>query len=112
MKASITQALILALVTSVKACALYNQCRCTMADGSVNNTITEIACQTKHDNIQGANDLGSTAFLPTIDAENVTWCNSGRSGKIFFYVENCGFRETCTASGATGADSWCQGKTE
>ncbi|KAK1973236.1 hypothetical protein LZ30DRAFT_611405 [Colletotrichum cereale] len=113
MKASIIQALIVALVASVEvteACGLFRQCRCTMADGSINNTVTEIACQTERDNTQNAHGSDSTALLPSTDANNVTWCNKGRgnAGHTTINVDNCAFRETCTALGATGADSWCE----
>ncbi|KAK1975282.1 hypothetical protein LZ30DRAFT_738046 [Colletotrichum cereale] len=111
MKASIIQTLIVALVASVEvteACGLFKQCRCTMADGSIPNNITETVCQTKRDTIQGANREGSTALLPSTDENNVTWCNAGKAGKTFINNDNCAFREACTAAGATGADSWCE----
>ncbi|KAK2016482.1 hypothetical protein LZ32DRAFT_668766 [Colletotrichum eremochloae] len=113
MKTSIIQTLIVALAAGVQvteACARYLQCRCTMADGSINNTITEAACTYELKNTRGAQGDGSTAFQPSTDSNGTTWCNNGYNGKEAFFPDNCSFRDACTASGATGSDSWCQEK--
>ncbi|KAK2005501.1 hypothetical protein LZ32DRAFT_612055 [Colletotrichum eremochloae] len=115
MKTSIIQALIVTLAARVqvtKACAEYLKCRCTMADGSINNNFTEQACAKVLSNTRGAAGDGATAFQPVTDGNNTAWCNYGHGPvlKAFFYLDNCGFREVCAAVGATGSDSWCEGK--
>ncbi|EFQ33019.1 hypothetical protein CGRA01v4_00500 [Colletotrichum graminicola] len=113
MKTSIIKALIVALVAGVEvaeACALYHTCRCTMADGSINNTITEQACARELANTRGASGDNTQAYQITKDTNSTEWCNWGFNGKTAFYVDNCSFRESCTAWGATGSDSWCEDK--
>ncbi|KAK2033873.1 hypothetical protein LX32DRAFT_634822 [Colletotrichum zoysiae] len=115
MKTSIINALIVTLAATVKvaeACALYGNCRCTMADGTTNNTITEQACAKYHTEI-GLDGTDSTAYTPHVDSDGVTWCTLGRinENQNIVHVDNCSMREYCTAVGATGADSWCKDKT-
>ncbi|KAK1984480.1 hypothetical protein LZ30DRAFT_779777 [Colletotrichum cereale] len=107
-KTSIIQALIVALVAGVEvteACASYRQCRCTMADGAIDNTIREMACNSQRNDTQKAD---STAYFPARDGNDVMWCWDGYRGGDHIKVDNCGFRETCAKVGATGSDSWCQ----
>ncbi|EFQ36729.1 hypothetical protein CGRA01v4_12241 [Colletotrichum graminicola] len=109
MKVSIVNALTLALIAGVKvaeACSLFDNCRCTMADGSINNDITTAACASK----RTAADLDgsdSTAYTITTDSSNTATCQSGFVGKDDLTLDNCDFRERCTAAGATGSDSLC-----
>ncbi|KAK1584981.1 uncharacterized protein LY79DRAFT_560011 [Colletotrichum navitas] len=113
MKTSIIKALIVALVAGVEvteACAPYRRCRCTMADGSINNTITEQACTRELENTRGAKGSNSKAFQISTGDNGTEWCNWGHSGKTTFYIDNCKFRESCAAWGATGSDSWCVDK--
>ncbi|KAK2028641.1 hypothetical protein LX32DRAFT_392722 [Colletotrichum zoysiae] len=119
MKSSIISTIVLALAASVElaeGCAQYQRCRCQMADGSPNNNVTTLACEARrqadHDGYDGADGPHSTAFLTTTDSQNTTWCNGGRNGKRFFNPDNCLFRDACTQLGATGSDSWCEGKLE
>ncbi|KAK2054446.1 hypothetical protein LY76DRAFT_522539 [Colletotrichum caudatum] len=115
MKSSILSTIILALAASVElaeGCAQYERCRCQMADGSPNNNITTLACELRREanHKNGADSPLSTAFLTNTDSQNTTWCNGGRNGRIAFAPNNCLFREACTQLGATGSDSWCEGK--
>ncbi|KAK2042048.1 hypothetical protein LZ31DRAFT_556417 [Colletotrichum somersetense] len=115
MKISILSTIVLALAASVElaeGCAKYQRCRCQMADGSPDNNVTTLACEARrkanHDH--GADDPDSTAFRTNIDRQNTTWCNDGLIHEIHFCPNNCLFREACTQLGATGSDSWCEGK--
>ncbi|KAK2052176.1 hypothetical protein LY76DRAFT_351775 [Colletotrichum caudatum] len=119
MKASSIRSLVVALVAGAgvaEACAPYHQCRCTMADGSINNTITEAACNGTLENTRGAKGDNFQAYLigntDSANASDTTteWCNWGFGRKIAFYLDNCYFRESCARVGATGSDSWCQEK--
>ncbi|KAK2022021.1 hypothetical protein LX32DRAFT_645877 [Colletotrichum zoysiae] len=121
MKASSIQSLVVALVAGAgvaEACSSYRQCRCTMADGSINNSITELACSGLNENTRGAKGDNYEAYsignTDSVNASDTTteWCNWGFGGKIAFFVDNCSFRDLCTGNGATGSDSWCQDKKE
>ncbi|KAK2030802.1 hypothetical protein LX32DRAFT_727051 [Colletotrichum zoysiae] len=104
MKTLIINALTAALLASIaKACATYDQCRCTMADNTINNTITEQACD--YLNVKAGGNENKTIYGPRGSHDAARWCvrwdNSG-------YISNCDMREACTLMNATGADSWCE----
>ncbi|KAK2036125.1 hypothetical protein LZ31DRAFT_617772 [Colletotrichum somersetense] len=113
MKKSIVKSLIITLAAGAKvaqACAQYGYCHCTMADGSVNNTITTAACA-KYYSAAGLDGTRATAITTTIDNQNKAWCSQG----IFDdnqkgVVDNCEMRRHCKEAGATGEDSWCEYK--
>ncbi|KAK2005428.1 hypothetical protein LZ32DRAFT_612075 [Colletotrichum eremochloae] len=112
MKTLIIKPLIVAFVAGiqVEACAWYADCRCTMADGSIDNNITSKACATYHTNA-GMDDNETTAFTTEVDGNNTTWCKAGMVDyKYTLYLDNCHMREYCTGAGATGNDSWCEKK--
>ncbi|KAK2021583.1 hypothetical protein LX32DRAFT_646310 [Colletotrichum zoysiae] len=114
MKTSITKALVITLAATVKvakACADYSQCRCTMADGSINATITTQACALYH-KAAGLDGTSGFGLTPALDDDNVVWCVDGDvdDGKRHTYVDNCKMREFCTQAGATGNDSLCRVK--
>ncbi|KAK2055968.1 hypothetical protein LY76DRAFT_595592 [Colletotrichum caudatum] len=110
MKTSIVKALIITLAAGAEACAQYGYCRCTMADGSINNTITTAAC-TNYYRAVGNEGTRATAITTTIDMVNTAWCSQGvfddnRRG----VPDNCAMRDHCKEVGATGGDSWCEFK--
>ncbi|KAK2037330.1 hypothetical protein LZ31DRAFT_560488, partial [Colletotrichum somersetense] len=87
-----------------------------MVDGSINNSITEAACNGTLENTRGAKGDNYQAFsIGNTDSANASdttteWCNWGVGSKDTFFVDNCSFRDLCTRNNATGSDSWCQGK--
>lgn len=103
MKFSIVSAILFAAGT--QACALYSVCICTNADGSPDNDSTQRAClgqSEPHKELIGTGGLQECHF--TGDA------HSGFLGLEDNGLDNCSFREACTAAGATGEDSSCSGK--
>ncbi|KAK2013498.1 hypothetical protein LZ32DRAFT_617615 [Colletotrichum eremochloae] len=95
------KALVIALVAgAAEACAKYNRCRCTMADGAINNTITAQAKDYIHNNISGGD-------FPTVaDNNNTLWIKSYYPSVGYLKgVDNCDARVACIAVGATGEDS-------
>ncbi|KAK2025785.1 hypothetical protein LX32DRAFT_46683 [Colletotrichum zoysiae] len=114
MKTSITKALVIALAATVevaKACAEYRRCRCTMADGSENATITTQACDLYH-KAAGLDGTFGEGLTSSVGNNNVTVCLGGiaDNGKRGVFVDNCKMREFCAEAGATGSDSWCEKK--
>ncbi|KAK2046293.1 hypothetical protein LZ31DRAFT_593301 [Colletotrichum somersetense] len=100
MKSLIVNALIAAFVAGVtEACATYNQCRCTMSDNTINDTITQQAC----DYLVSSLNVPPSEFGTQSDSSFTTWCL--RWGKE---VDNCQMREACASVIATGSDSWCE----
>ncbi|WDK10706.1 hypothetical protein CGRA01v4_01985 [Colletotrichum graminicola] len=92
------------------ACDRYNYCRCTMDDGSINNTATEAACKYLYDySVKKYLDL---SVYKTKTRDNDTeWCYQFyNDNSAFFGTQNCDMRVSCTAVGATGNDSWCEEK--
>ncbi|KAK1569489.1 uncharacterized protein LY79DRAFT_528575 [Colletotrichum navitas] len=113
MKSPIINTIVLALAASVQlveGCAWYHRCRCNMADGRPDNNATTLACADLRQNVTGADGRHSTAYLTTFDANGTTWCNYGSNGKVYYYPNNCDFREACTTMGAAGPDSSCEDK--
>ncbi|KAK1964264.1 hypothetical protein LY78DRAFT_659521 [Colletotrichum sublineola] len=112
MIASIIKALIITLAASVsvtEACALYGNCRCPMAGGVINDTITEAAC-TMYRKATHLDDSYSTAYRIKV-VDNVAWCRQGWDRlNQQVVLSNCDFRYFCTKAGATGNDSWCKDK--
>ncbi|KAK2006281.1 hypothetical protein LZ32DRAFT_544351, partial [Colletotrichum eremochloae] len=104
------KSIIITLVTAVKVtkgCGVYTDCRCTMADGSINNTITADACRAWDKSVHPNSD--TAIFAAPVDHDNIAWCTKvGES--LLHAIDNCEFRKLCTAAGATGHDSWCRGK--
>ncbi|KAK2017096.1 hypothetical protein LZ32DRAFT_600724 [Colletotrichum eremochloae] len=100
--ALIIKALTIALVISTtEACSSYRQCRCTMANGAINNTITAMAAQKLIDKKEYSDE--DTSFPISQDGQ---WIQTGKDmRKCKIYLDNCDVREACTAAGATGADS-------
>ncbi|KAK1561275.1 uncharacterized protein LY79DRAFT_574326 [Colletotrichum navitas] len=94
------------IATAAEACANYHQCRCTMEDGSINNTATGAALT--YLNTKGFNIIYN--YPATQDNDGTLWI------KRYFNVvngdwvplNNCKVREACTKVGATGNDSWCE----
>ncbi|KKY30478.1 hypothetical protein UCDDA912_g09565 [Diaporthe ampelina] len=103
MKLSIVSALLFAAGT--QACALYQMCHCTNADGTPDDAATKIACKAQGEE---AKEL--------INVDGVQKCHftgDARSGFLRFDkngLDNCSVREACTAAGALGEDSNCAGK--
>ncbi|KAK1955988.1 hypothetical protein LY78DRAFT_409776 [Colletotrichum sublineola] len=92
MKTLIIKAFTIALVNSTaEACAQNIRCRCINADGSRNDTATEVA----------ASYLKNAFIFP--DKNNVI-----NLGKIVPTLNNCDVRKACVEAGATGNDSLCE----
>ncbi|KAK2035506.1 hypothetical protein LX32DRAFT_700335 [Colletotrichum zoysiae] len=111
MKKSIVKTLIITLAAGAKvaeACGKYGYCRCTMADGSINNNVTTVACQKYHTSI-GLDGTRATAITTTIDSGNTAWCSQGIFDDYHTGAPiNCKMRDFCKEAGATGEDSWCE----
>ncbi|KAK1964793.1 hypothetical protein LY78DRAFT_581693, partial [Colletotrichum sublineola] len=86
--------------------AKYKQCRCTMADGAINNTITAMAAQ----KLMNETDYSRTATVFPISQDG-QWIQTGIDmNDCKVRPDNCRVHDACTAVGATGADSWCEDK--
>ncbi|EFQ29606.1 hypothetical protein CGRA01v4_14887 [Colletotrichum graminicola] len=97
--------LLATLLAGANACANYNKCHCTNADGSANDTITAVVCN-------NSNKLAPSSPgwpLYSEDEDSVMKCvlNTGPHND-FVGIDNCKFREFCTKAGATGSDSFCE----
>ncbi|KAK1990658.1 hypothetical protein LX36DRAFT_390493 [Colletotrichum falcatum] len=110
MKITITQAFTFSLFVGVTtACDRYNYCRCTMDDGTTNNTVTEAACKYLYD--YSAKKHLDLSIYKTKDKNETTWCYQFyNDNAIYLGVDNCDMRVSCSSVGATGNDSWCDGK--
>ncbi|KAK2000211.1 hypothetical protein LX36DRAFT_654653 [Colletotrichum falcatum] len=100
-----------ATIQAANACALYAHCRCTMAGGVIDNNMTTTACAEYRRATGVGYYLTDTAYLPTVDDHNTTWCSMGSfDANKQAVLSNCDFRSFCTWAGATGEDSWCMDK--
>ncbi|KAK2052621.1 hypothetical protein LY76DRAFT_325557 [Colletotrichum caudatum] len=104
MKTLIINALTAALLAGVaQACATYDQCRCTMADNTINNNLTEKACEYLNEKAGG--NENNTLYGPRGSHDAARWCVRWEESK---YINNCDMREACAFVNATGSDSWCE----
>ncbi|KAJ0123801.1 hypothetical protein N8I77_010761 [Diaporthe amygdali] len=88
-----------------QACALYQLCHCTNADGTPDDVATVTACYEQSEPHKEM--IGVSGF------EECHFTGSAQSGFLRLEengLSNCKFREACTAAGATGEDSNCSGK--
>ncbi|KAK2018081.1 hypothetical protein LZ32DRAFT_599971 [Colletotrichum eremochloae] len=100
--------LTVALVTgAAEACAFYDQCRCTMANNEINNTITGLA----KDYLEAHDHNIRSAWSTWEDGNNTAWIKLNQNGQDVA-ISNCKIREACTEVGATGEDSWCETKNQ
>ncbi|KAK1999313.1 hypothetical protein LX36DRAFT_486721 [Colletotrichum falcatum] len=109
MRTAIIKVLAAALVAGVaEACASYNQCRCTMADNTINDTLTQQACD--YLNVEAGAPAARPKYMTQTQTyggdynNTVQWCISGAG------VDNCSMREACAHVNATGPDSWCENR--
>ncbi|KAK2036825.1 hypothetical protein LZ31DRAFT_614057 [Colletotrichum somersetense] len=110
MKISIIEALIFSLSVGVTtACDRYEECRCTMDDGTINNTVTEAACDYLYKySVKKHLDF---SLYKTKDKNGTTWVYQFYNDHAAYLgVDNCDMRVSCSSVGATGNDSWCEGK--
>ncbi|KAK1579589.1 uncharacterized protein LY79DRAFT_672380 [Colletotrichum navitas] len=111
MKTSIINAIIVGFVAGIKvaeACGgNYDNCRCTMADGSIANEITGAACRAY--NAGAKLDAGATAYTVWAQNNEVTYCQGGTTGTGEGYVpvDSCAMLSYCVGAGATGTDASC-----
>ncbi|KAK1585860.1 uncharacterized protein LY79DRAFT_557444 [Colletotrichum navitas] len=110
MKTYIIQFLTISTFAAVTmACDRYNYCRCTMADGSLNSTVTDDAC--KYLYTYSAKKHFDLSLYVTQNKDDATWCYQlVNDNPIYLGVDNCDMRVACTEVGATGSDSWCMDK--
>ncbi|KAK2007568.1 hypothetical protein LZ32DRAFT_610172 [Colletotrichum eremochloae] len=100
----IIQALAVGLVIGDDCHFSYTRCRCTMADGSINNDITGKTALRM--SITGFNGV-----YPTIKDKNGTeWIADYLINGNDFLLNNCDVSKECTKEGATGADAECNKK--
>ncbi|KAK1978740.1 hypothetical protein LZ30DRAFT_728236 [Colletotrichum cereale] len=92
------------LLAGANACARYEKCHCTNADGTPNNTITTTVCN--NSNQLAPKSPGWPLYY--LDENDVTKCIVNQNPNFFLAPDNCQFRDFCTAAGATGADSSCE----
>ncbi|KAL1856878.1 hypothetical protein Daus18300_010641 [Diaporthe australafricana] len=103
MKFSILSALFFA--ASTQACALYQFCHCTNADGTPDDDSTVTACMAQsepHKEFTGMSGFQECHFTGSAQSGFLRLEENG--------LDNCDFREACTAAGATGEDSNCSAK--
>ncbi|KAK1999141.1 hypothetical protein LX36DRAFT_655853 [Colletotrichum falcatum] len=93
---------LLALARGALGCAAYRNCHCYNDDGNPNDAATQTVCERF--------DSGSTSFADGVC--NYVGKDSVARGKYIYYygMDNCDWRDMCTAAGATGADSSCDDK--
>ena len=103
MKLSTVSALLFA--TGSQACALYSVCICTNANGTPDNDATMVACYGQNEPHKALIGTGGLQECHFTGSENSGFLGLEENG-----LDNCNFREACTAAGATGADSSCSGK--
>ncbi|KAK2032986.1 hypothetical protein LX32DRAFT_635630 [Colletotrichum zoysiae] len=110
MKISIIKALTFSLFVSVTtACDRYSRCRCTMNDETINNTVTEEACDYLYK--YSVKKYADLSVYKTKDKDEATWCYQFyNDNSAYLGVNNCDMRVSCSSVGATGNDSWCEGK--
>lgn len=95
----------LLFAAGTQACALYQLCHCTHADGTPNNDATMRACMDQsepHKELIGTGGFQECHFTGSAQSGFLRLEENGLS--------NCKFREACTAAGAGGEDSNCSGK--
>ncbi|KAK1990617.1 hypothetical protein LX36DRAFT_664040 [Colletotrichum falcatum] len=111
MKPAAFATLFIGLLGGAKACADYFSCHCYQANGTPNINATEAACEglestPNKDDFYTYNDT----------TDGIRKCYGGVvrdcGGKECNGIDNCRFRELCAANGATGSDSYCDGKVE
>ncbi|KAI3400753.1 hypothetical protein diail_1962 [Diaporthe ilicicola] len=90
---------------STQACALYQFCHCTSADGTPDDIATLTACMA-----QSESDKEFTGISGFQECHFYGDAHSGFADLEKNGLDNCDFREACTAAGATGQDSSCSGK--
>ncbi|KAK1996743.1 hypothetical protein LX36DRAFT_712176 [Colletotrichum falcatum] len=95
----------LLLAAGADACATYHKCHCTNADNTANDTMTAVACN--NSNMLAPDSPGWPVY--TKEQDSVLKCIINLpSITDVVTIDNCKFREFCTAAGATGPDSWCE----
>ncbi|KAK2007930.1 hypothetical protein LZ32DRAFT_666008 [Colletotrichum eremochloae] len=94
-----------AFFAGANACgAAYASCHCTNSDGTANDTITATVCNFSN------RDAPKSPGWPVYTEERggVLKCIANTQAVNYDVpLDNCKFRESCTANGATGADSSC-----
>ncbi|KAK1957288.1 hypothetical protein LY78DRAFT_686334 [Colletotrichum sublineola] len=94
----ITRILTIALViTATEACAKFSQCRCTMANGAINNTMTILAAANINNQVQNFNN--SILYPIDLDSSGTTFIESTTDqNNCPILLANCAVREAYTVS--------------
>ncbi|KAK1955926.1 hypothetical protein LY78DRAFT_593082, partial [Colletotrichum sublineola] len=92
---------LVSLIT-VSACAGYDMCHCTNADGTANNTITELVCNAD------IKEGGPRSPLYVLEEDSIKKCAVNHTIDSTYELGNCKVRKHCAKLGATGSNSFCE----